>query len=223
MKMRLIISAIFCAVVLAGSAVRTTAQYFDISSGGAPTITGGLGASITGSSSVLNNLVVTVNFGEVGPANINSLVKLTIPIAIRSNQPYDVAVSITGNASPDPQGIQATDVGFGITNMHAMGAQSQVCTNSNHIIYSPFNGDPALTKTIAASGRAAYTVTLANILVSNTILSGPRLTKLGNTTRETDDGYIFNAVFVLTPQFFVTGLPNATLTFTISAGPNVPC
>lgn len=223
MKLRFLISAIFCVVVLIVSAVRTTAQYFDISSGGGPTITGGLSASVTGSSSVLNNLVVTVNFGEVGPVNTNSFVKLTIPIAIRSSAPYEVDVSITGNASPDPQGIQATDVGFGITNMRAMGTQSQVCTNSNHLIRSPYSNDPAVTRTIAANGRAAYPSTLANILSADVILSGPRLTKAGNTTRETDDGYIFNAIFVLTPQFFATGLPNAILTFTISAGPNVAC
>lgn len=223
MNARFVISTIFCVLVLTVSAVRTSAQYFDISSGGAPTITGGLGASVTGSSSVLNNLVVTVNFGEVGPANPNSFVKVTIPIAIRSNQPYDVTVSITGNASPDPQGIQAVDVGFGVLNMRAMGANSNICTRSTHLVYSPFNNDPALTRTIAANGRAAYPSTLANILSANTILSGPRLTKANDTTRNADDGYIFDAVFVLTPQYFATGLPNAVLTFTISAGPNVPC
>jgi hypothetical protein len=224
MKLRFLISTIFCGVILTVSAARVSAQYFDISSGGAPTITGALGGSITGSSSVLNNLVVNVNFGEISPANTNALIKVTVPIAIRSGQPYEISVSVTGIASASPQGIQATDVGFGITNMRTMGAQSNICTNSSHIIYSPFSNDPAVTKSIAANGRVTYQSTLGNVLVQDVILSGPRLTRNGNTNRDADDGYIFNAIFAITPQFYApTGTSSATLTFTISAGPNVPC
>lgn len=224
MNLKLIILAIFCGVILTVSADQASAQYFDISSGGAPTITGALGGSITGSSSVLNNLVVNVNFGEISPANPNALIKVTVPIAIRSDRPYDITISVTGIASASPQGIQATDVGFGVINMRSMGSQSQVCTNSNHIIYSPFGNDPAVTKSIAANGRVAYPSTLANVLAQDVILSGPRLTRPSNTVRETNDGYIFDAIFVITPQFFApTGTSSATLTFTISTGPNVPC
>ncbi len=223
MKPRVLISAIFCAVVLAGSAAQASAQYFDISSGGAPTITGSLSGSVTGSSSVLNNLVVTVNFGEISPVNTNSLVTVMVPIAIRSNQPYQVSVSISGTANADPRAVQATDVGFGARNIRAMGNQSRVCPNSSHNFSAPFNNDPALTRTIGSDGRADYPSTLADILTSTVILSGPRLTHNNNTNRQTDDGYIFDAIFVITPQFYSTGISSATLTFTISAGPNVPC
>ncbi|HET9711271.1 MAG TPA: hypothetical protein VFP64_05295, partial [Pyrinomonadaceae bacterium] len=48
-----------------------SAQALDISSGGLPTITGAVNGSVTGSASVLNDLVVTVNFGEVSPLNTN--------------------------------------------------------------------------------------------------------------------------------------------------------
>ena len=44
-----------------------SAQALDISSGGQPTITGAVNGTVTGSASVLNDLVVTVNFGEVSP------------------------------------------------------------------------------------------------------------------------------------------------------------
>ena len=64
-----------------------SAQALDISSGGQPTITGGVKGLVTGSASVLNDLVVTVNFGEVSPLNPNAAVKVVVPIALRSNQP----------------------------------------------------------------------------------------------------------------------------------------
>src|SRR5215207_7920722 len=83
-------------LIVAGLAHTTSAQALDISSGGQPTITGALNGSVTGSVSVLSNLVVTINFGEVSPLNTNSIVKVIVPIALRSNQPYQVAVSMSG-------------------------------------------------------------------------------------------------------------------------------
>lgn len=200
-----------------------SAQTFDISSGGQPTITGALGGSVTGSASVLNNLVVTINFGEVSPANANSIVKVVVPIAVRSTQPYKVSVSLAGLGSANPQGLQSSDIGFGAANIRAMGNQSQVCTQSSHIFYPPFNNDPATTATIAANGRVTYQSSLSNIAGATVILSGPRLQKSNNPVRQANDGYIFDAIFAITPQFFASGTSSATLTFTISAGPNVPC
>jgi hypothetical protein len=223
MKLRQIICAIFLATLVACVVPTISAQNFDISSGGQPTITGALSGSVTGSASVLNNLAVTINFGEISPANSNSLVKVVVPIAIRSSQPYQVAVTIAGLGNANPQALQPSDIGFGANNMRAMGGKAQVCTKSSHIFYSPFDNDPAVTKTIAANGRATYQSTLSNISVSTVVLSGPRLTKGGIGGRDTDDGYIFDAIFAITPQFFAAGTSSATLTFTISAGPNVPC
>jgi hypothetical protein len=223
MKLRPIICAIFLATLVACVVPSISAQNFDISSGGQPTITGALSGSVTGSANVLNNLAVTINFGEISPANSNSLVRVVVPIAVRSLQPYQVAVTISGLGNANPQALQASDIGFGANNIRAMGSKSNVCTNSNHIFYAPFGNDPAVTKTIAANGRATYQSTLANVSVSTVILSGPRLTKNGNINRDTDDGYIFDAIFANTPQFFAAGTSSATLTFTISAGPNVPC
>ena len=199
------------------------AQNFDISSGGAPTITGASGGSVTGSSSVLNDLLVTINFGEVSPANTNSIVKVVVPIAIRSNREYQVAVSVTNSTNANVQAVQMTDIGFGANNLRAMGANSRVCTISSHIFYSPFNNDPAANVTINASGRAAYPSTISNIGASTVILSGPRLSSTGKATRQTDNGYIFDAIFAITPQFYAAGSTSATVTFTISAGPIAPC
>ena len=198
-------------------------QSFDISGGGQPTITGALGGSVAGGATALNNLSVTINFGEVSPANANSVVKVVVPVAVRSRQPYLVTVSVTNSTNVDPRALQPTDIGFGVTNMRPLGNKARICTRSNHILYAPFNNDPAAAATINASGRVAYPSTIANVGGSTTILSGPELTQGTNSGRSTDDGWVFDAVFVITPQFFAPGSASATLTFQIAPGPNVQC
>ncbi len=207
-------------IISFGCLDRVAAQQFDISAGGPPTITGGKNASVTGSSSVTTNLVVTVDFGELSPSNINPYVKLTVPIAVRSRNPYQVTVALTGSTGTSPNAVQATDVGLGIRNMRAMGAQSRVC--SNNIIHAPFSNDPSASVTVNAAGRAQYVADLGDVLTGPVILSGPRLSNT-NSGRATNDGWIFDAVVVITPQFFTGGFSNGILTFTISAGPNVNC
>ncbi len=213
--------AVFLAIAVGCLGV-AHAQALDISSGGAPTITGSQGGSVTGSSSVLNNLSVTINFGELSPINRNPVVKVTVPVAVRSNQPYRVTATVTGSFNANPQALQRSDIGFGIANWRAMGSNSRNCRNSPHIFYSPFSNDPSANASIAANGRVTYPSTLNNIAGSTVILSGPRLSN-GNNNRQTNDGYIFDAIFAVTPQFFFPGTTSATLTLTISAGPNVPC
>jgi hypothetical protein len=199
------------------------AQGFDISSGGQPTITGALNGFVTGNSDVTQNLVVTVNFGEVSPANPNNAVKVVVPIAIRSSDPYQITVSMTGAGNANAQAIQFSDIGFGVRNMRVLGSQAQVCNNSSHIFSTLFNNDPLTTVALNSSGRVTYQSSLNNISGSTVILSGPKLTQTGGASRRNDDGWIFDAVLVITPQFYSASTASATLTFTISAGPNVPC
>lgn len=215
------IPILFCLVFIGGLS-NTFAQTFDISSGGAPTITGALGGSVTGSSSVTSNLSVNILFGEISPANPNSLVRVIVPIAIRSTAAYRVTATITGSSIPGPQAIQATDVGFGANNIRTMGSQSRICTRSNHTFYSPFNNNPATSVAINSAGRATYPSTLADIGTATTILSGPQLSQ-SSANRATNNGYIFDAIFVITPQFYSVSSGNATITFSISSGPTAPC
>src|SRR5687767_5703281 len=132
MILRFVISTISVCMFMVCAVTSISAQALDISSGGQPTITGALGGSVTGSASVLNNLVVTINFGEVSPANTNSIVKVVVPIAIRSTEPYRISVSLAGFGSANPQGLQQSDIGFGAANLRAMGNQSQVCAANSH-------------------------------------------------------------------------------------------
>lgn len=210
-------------LIVAGFAPATFAQALDISSGGQPTITGALNGSVTGSASVTNDLVVTINFGEVSPLNTNAIVKVVVPIALRSNQPYQVAVTMSGLTNANVQAVQASDVGFGLQDMRLLGGAGQICNQSTHLIRSPFNNDPAVSATVGTNGRVSYTSSLANLSGSTVILSGPVLSKNNSSKRQQSDGYVIDAVFTLTPQFFAAGVSSATLVFTISPGPNVPC
>ena len=198
-------------------------QGYDISSGGQPVITGTLGGSVAGGASALDNLSVTINFGEVSPANASGVVKVVVPVAVRSRQPYKVTVSITNSANIDPRAIQLTDIGFGVSNMRPLGNKAQICNSSSHLFYAPFGNDPATSATLNASGRVAYPSDLSDIGAATTILSGPKLTQGTSNSRFEDDGWAFDAVFVITPQYFAPGSASATLTFNISPGPNVQC
>ena len=211
------------AVILLSSAHTTFAQALDISSGGQPTITGAVNGSVTGSANVTNDLVVTINFGEVSPLNTNAIVKVVVPIALRSNQPYQVAVTSSGLSNANAQAVQASDVGFGIQNIRVLGGAGKICDQSTHIIRSPFYNYPAFSAAIGANGRVGYSSSLSNLLGSTVILSGPELSKNNSSKRQQSDGYVFDAIFTLTPQFFAAGVSSATLVFTISPGPNVPC
>ena len=217
------IPILFCLLFIGGLG-RTSAQAFDISSGGLPTMTGALSGSVTGSSSTTTNLAVTINFGQVSPQNTNSIVKVIVPVAIRSTAAYKVTATVTGSTNANAQAIQRSDIGFGARNLRVLGNgnNAQVCTNSLHIFASPFGNDPATSVFINASGRAAYPSALSNVGTATTILSGPRLSQ-NNANRNANNGYIFDAVFAITPQFYATGSASLTITFTISSGPTAPC
>ena len=196
---------------------------FDIGSGGAPTITGALNGSVGGTANTTQDLIVTVNFGEVSPVNTNNLVRVVVPIAIRSDSPYQVSVSVTGTFSGNQQAVQRSDIGFGVRNLRQMGNKSQDCSQSQHLFRAPFDNDPSANITLDAQGRTAYPSSLASIGANTVILSGPKLTKGNITKHETDNGYIFDAILTIRPQFYDSGTFTATITFTMSTGPNVPC
>ena len=210
--------------LLCAAGSNASAQTFDLGGGGLPTLTGALGGSVNGSSTTTQDLVVAINFGEVSPVNANNLVKVVVPIAIRSTDPYQISVSLTGTFNGNLQAVQRSDIGFGVANLRQMGIKSQDCTRSQHLFRTPFDNDPAANVTFDASGRAAYPSSLSNIAAASAvILSGPKLTKGSITKHEADNGYIFDAILTIKPQFYSTGAFSGTLTFTISAGPNVPC
>lgn len=198
------------------------AQTFDISSGGMPTLTGSQGGSIVGSSSTVTNLSVTINWGEVSPSNTNGLITANVPIAIRSMSAYQISVSVSGGTNANLQALQRSDVGFGLSRTFTrMGSRSQTCSTSD--TFNPaITANPAVGITTDAAGRTAYVSSLGTISGSTVILSGPRLT-IGTANRRTDNGWIINVIFVMTPQFYAAGTTSTTVTFTIGAGPALVC
>jgi preprotein translocase subunit YajC len=220
-------TTIFLLLVIAFVLVRGQAygqqQGYDISSGGPVTITGGLNATVTGSGDPTQNLAVTINFGEVTPANSNRIIKIVVPIAVRSLQPYQVTATSITSFNMDSRAVQATDMGFGVQNMRPLGTKGQLCTRSSHIITPLLNNDPAANVFFNSSGRAAYPSTIANIGTSTLLLSGPKLTQGTGSARTFDDGWVFDALFAITPQFYAPGTFSITLTFNIALGPQVQC
>lgn len=193
-------------------------------SAGLPTITGSVGGSVTGSSTLLSNLVVTVNFGELSPANSNTIVRVVIPIAMRSDNPYQMRVTRAGIVGGGPNSVQFSDIGFGIQNLRPFGNTPTTCGAANSIIASTFNNDPSLSVTInGATGRAQYPSSLANIGASTLVINGPQLSNnFGGSVQ--NDGWAFDAILAVKPQYYTPGVfSSITLTFTISSGPAFPC
>ena len=227
-KVRAIIITVFiCSMLFGpGSIFHADPKKHDIGSAGASTITGSIGGSVIGSSSPLSDLVVTVNFGELTPANTNSVIKVVVPVAIRSTNEYQVTVSVTGTTGTDPNSVQLSDIGFGIQNFRSLGANATPC-GANSVINNFFNNDPTTSVTTnPVTGRAEYTSSLANVGASALLINGPILSifqGIGNWRRDPDNGRAFDVILAIKPQWFEPGTFNLTLTFRMSTGPNFPC
>jgi hypothetical protein len=193
---------------------------FDIGSAGQPMIIGNLGGSVIGSPGNLSDLSVTVDFGELSPTNRNRLVKVTIPIAIRSADSYQVSVAVSAAASSDPMAVQLSDIGFGIQNLRRLGSRGTPCA-ANSTISPLFNHDPAVTANF--NGAVAYQSTLANISGSTVIIKGPKLTTGTIKPRRSDNGWAFDAVLTVAPQYYTPGNFSLTLVFTITPGTPLDC
>lgn len=199
------------------------AANYDIGSAGLPTITGSVGGSVSGSATLLAVLAVTVNFGELSPSNSNNIVKVTIPIAMRTDSAYQVAVTRSGSVGGDANSVQFSDIGIGIQNLRPFGNRATTC-GINSIVNSPFSNDPSSTFTInGATGRAQYTSSLANIGTNTIVIRGPQLSEnFGGSGG--NDGWAFDAILAVKPQFYTPGTMGAiTLTFVISAGSAFAC
>lgn len=220
---KLVVVRILTAVLLTCGLVFSTgrpvlAARYDLGSFGLPTITGDVGGSVTGNSSLLSTLTVTVDFGELSPANPNQIVKVVIPIALRTDSAYQLAVTRSGTAPSDPNAIQFSDIGFGIQNLRPYGNKPTDCGDNSNI-HSPFNNDPSTTVTVnGATGRAQYPSSLANLGTSTVVMNGPQLSNnFGGSGR--NDGWAIDAVLAVKPQYFTPGASNTiTLTFVVSAG-----
>lgn len=209
--------------LLAAEAAGAPSANFDIGSGGLPTVTGSLGGRVAvANGDLLSDLVVRVELGEISPVNRNAIIKVVVPISIRSRNPYALSVSVaSGGTGGTTLAPQLSDVGFGLQNLQIMG-KGKKCAVASHRITSPFNNDPSVT--VNRTGRATFLSDLSDVGTSRVVLQGPDLSTGAVNPRVSDNGWRFDAIFALVPQFFEPGTSWVTLTFHIEqAATNLPC
>jgi hypothetical protein len=222
-----ILSALALSTLLTLSAAATHAQttgsvtmtasvsnFVELNSGGAVTLTGNSGGSVITDGTASTPLAVVVDLGELGPANTNSFVKLSVPLRLRSNVAYQLnMVSSVAGAGATAFSLKDTDVGFGLTPA-ARPASLAPGADTNA---TP--GDPTVGGSTDVNGRwvfAGANSTLGAYAVSGAVLNGPRVNKAvaGNS----NTSLTLPAIFAVKPQFFDPA-PAITITaqFTVVA------
>ncbi len=192
----------------------TVSNFVELTSGGAVTLTGNLGGSVITDGTANSPLAVVVNLGELGPANTNSFVKLSVPVRLRSNVAYQLnMVSSVAGAGATAFSLKDTDVGFGLTPA-ARPANLAPGADTNA---TP--GDPTIGGSTDANGRwvfAGANSTLGAYAVSGQVLTGPRINQAVSANSATN--LTFPAIFAVKPQFFDPA-PAITITaqFTVAA------
>jgi hypothetical protein len=196
----------------------TVSKFVEINSGGAITLSGNSGGGVTTDGVVNNPLAASVNFGELGPSNINSFVTASVPLKLRSNAAYVLSMSATVTSTGSTSNkIGAADVGFG------MGAVTRSGTgvNSSGTDTNATSGDPTLPangSVDAVSGRYMFTATKSNLSsfsASTTALNGASI--MNAVPKSNTNGLTVPAIFAVKPQFFENGSTTVSVTFTVTA------
>src|SRR5262245_35631016 len=210
------LTAVLTSAQTTGSVTMTASvsNFVELTSGGAVTLTGNLGGSVITDGTANSPLAVVVDLGEVGPANSNSFVKLSVPVRLRSNVAYQLnMVSSVAGAGATSFSLKDTDVGFGLTPAaRPANLAAGVDTNATP-------GDPTVGGSTDVNGRWVYAganSTLGAYAVSGAVLNGPRINKAvaGNSATN----LTVPAIFAIKPQFFDPA-PAITITaqFTVVA------
>lgn len=200
------------------------AQNFQVRSDELPTITGALNGSVLVQGGTGQALQVTVNFGDVSPLNRNAIVRVMIPVLLRSESSYQLTASVpTSTMGGDPDGVRLGDIGLGLINVRRF-ANGRVCPQPHQVV-PPFQTDPA--QTVIKTGRATYPATAATVQFPVVVMSGPRLSTRnvnpGGGAPFLSDGWAVDLILTIVPQFFVPGTSSLTLLLSLSSGPNLPC
>ena len=209
-------TAVVTSAQTTGSVTMTASvsNFVELNSGGAVTLTGNLGGSIITDGTANSPLAVVVNLGELGPANTNSFVKLSVPLRLRSNVAYQLnMVSSVAGAGATALSLKDTDIGFGLTPA-ARPANLAAGADTNA---TP--GDPTVGGSTDVDGRwvfAGANSTLGAYAVSGQVLTGPRINKA--VSAQSNTSLTFPAIFAVQPQFYDPA-PAITITaqFTVVA------
>ena len=195
----------------------TVSKFVEINSGGAVSLTGNSGGGVITDGVTNSPLAVSINLGELGPSNINPFVTAQVPLKLRSNAPYVLAMTATVTSSGTTTSrIGAADVGFGLgtINRTGLGVNAGADTNAT-------SGDPTLAangSVNATSGRYEFTAVRSNLSAfsaATTALSGPII--MNAVPRSNANGLTVPAFFAVKPQFFENGTTTISVTFTVTA------
>jgi hypothetical protein len=189
----------------------TVSKFVQLQSNGAVSLSGDVGGSSAGGAAN-TNLSVTITMGELGPSNTNSFVKAIVPIKLRSNAGYALAVSATSTGTSD---IGLADVGFGIAGITRSGTGVRSGAGVTDTNATPGDPTTAAGGENATSGRYEFTGTkgdLADFSASTVALSGDRI--LNAVPASNTNGLTANAIFAIKPQFYSDGSLNITVNFT---------
>ena len=217
----LIIAAVTCSAQSTTGTVTmsaTVSKFVEINSGGAVTLTGNSGGGVT-TDGVLNSpLAVSINLGELGPSNTNSFVTASVPLKLRSNASYVLAMSATVTSSGTTASrIGAADVGFGLGTISRTGTG----VNTSGTDTNATSGDPTLAangSVNGTTGRYEFTAVRSNLSAfssATTALSGAII--MNAVPRSNSNGLTVPALFAVKPQFFENGTTTVSVTFTVTA------
>ena len=170
-------------------------------------------------------LAGAVAFGTLTPAHTTAPTSGQIQFLLRNSNTRGYHVDASATFTPTTTGavaggatIAASDIGVGITSIIA--ASGVITPRTDAILYG-FGYDP--TTAVASTGVTPYLgaasgqATLADLLASKMILSGPRIDTVTNLT--TPDYLTVTMKFGLLPQYFTPGSFTAIITLTITNGP----
>ena len=221
----LVVSLLLSAAVCSGQSTTgtvtmsaTVSKFVEINSGGAVTLTGNSGGGVTTDGVTNTPLAVSINLGELGPANANSFVSASVPLRLRSNAGYVLSMSATVTSSGSTTNrIGAADVGFGLGTI----TRSGTGVNASGADTNATSGDPTLAangSVNGASGRYEFTAVRSNLSAfssATTALSGAFI--MNAVPRSNANGLTVPAFFALKPQFFENGTTTISVTFTVTA------
>ncbi|MDQ3798889.1 MAG: hypothetical protein M3384_05530 [Acidobacteriota bacterium] len=196
----------------------TVSKFIELNSGGAVTVNGNSGGGVSTDGTTNSPLAVSVNLGELGPANTNSFVTATVPLKIRSNAAYVLSMTATVTSTGTTANkISASDVGFGLGTVTRTGTG----VNTSGTDTNATSGDPTLAangSVNATTGRYEFTAARSNLSAfssATTALSGAYV--MNAVPRSNTNGLTVPAIFAIKPQFFEEGSTTISTTFTVSA------
>lgn len=195
----------------------TVSRFVELTSGGAPTISG----NSAGGSATLNGganssaLSVSIDLGEVGPSNGSPFVVAIVPLRLRSNTPYVLSAHTVSFTNAGGSDIAPSDIGFGLADPSRSGpgtslGGSETMQNSGNPTTAP-NG-------LTANGRYVFAGTnghLGSLTGLTQVMSGPRI--LTPVPRAGAGSLTVNAMFAVKPQFYSTGTFSSVVDFVLSA------